>query len=254
MEAVVEATVLRDIVGALSSVSDTVRVDCYEKGIEVKAVDKDHVSMVGLFLAKDGFLEYKVEAREAKGESGKSANPTENFKVSLTKLREILSLVGSGEVRLLSKDDSIIVKVGRLRRKMKPAEANPPANIPTLKLPCSVTLHPDSMALSLRACESIRDIVRLSIGHGVFTVRSESDSDDVEGVFSKSTGTLTSLVETDRPVYSDFRLQFLQNVLRGVSSDSVTFHLGQDYPVRISFEFAEGHGTVEYLLAPRVEG
>ena len=36
-------------------------------------------------------------------------------------------------------------------------------------------------------------------------------------------------------------------------SSSVTIHLGTDLPIKFSFDFADGNGHVEYLLAPRIE-
>jgi proliferating cell nuclear antigen len=34
---------------------------------------------------------------------------------------------------------------------------------------------------------------------------------------------------------------------------TVQLRLGNDYPVRLGFEFADGEGEVTYLLAPRIE-
>ena len=33
----------------------------------------------------------------------------------------------------------------------------------------------------------------------------------------------------------------------------VTVDLGEEFPVRISFEIAEGMGSVTYMLAPRIQ-
>jgi len=36
-------------------------------------------------------------------------------------------------------------------------------------------------------------------------------------------------------------------------ASEVTIHIGNDHPVKFSFDIAGGRGHVEYLLAPRIE-
>jgi proliferating cell nuclear antigen len=37
------------------------------------------------------------------------------------------------------------------------------------------------------------------------------------------------------------------------TAKAVTIFLGNDYPVRMEFELANGNGKATYLLAPRIE-
>jgi len=43
-------------------------------------------------------------------------------------------------------------------------------------------------------------------------------------------------------------------MIRAISSGTVVeISLGNDYPVKMKFDVADGNGRVNYLLAPRIE-
>ena len=60
----------------------------------------------------------------------------------------------------------------------------------------------------------------------------------------------------DGPVRSQYSLGYLQPLARKLENivDSVTINFGENYPLKLEFEFAGGSGRCVYFLAPRIEG
>ena len=57
--------------------------------------------------------------------------------------------------------------------------------------------------------------------------------------------------------YNDqYSLQYLLPLAKRIEStvEKVTAKFGENYPLRLEFEFADGGANVVYFLAPRVEG
>jgi len=53
---------------------------------------------------------------------------------------------------------------------------------------------------------------------------------------------------------SMFSIEYLKEFIKiAGSGDILTIYLGDDYPVRLVFDVADGKLKVEYILAPRIE-
>jgi proliferating cell nuclear antigen len=51
-----------------------------------------------------------------------------------------------------------------------------------------------------------------------------------------------------------YPLDFFSSMVKSItSSDEVTLHVGNEYPLKIEFSVASGKGDGRFLLAPRVE-
>ena len=59
----------------------------------------------------------------------------------------------------------------------------------------------------------------------------------------------------DRPVKSQYSLSLLYPMVKRMEAivDYVTLSFNENHPAKLEFEFANGHGTVNYWLAPFVE-
>jgi proliferating cell nuclear antigen len=61
-------------------------------------------------------------------------------------------------------------------------------------------------------------------------------------------------LECKESVRSLFPLDYFSNMIRAIPVGTVvTMSVGNDYPVKLEFSIADGRGTVNYLLAPRIE-
>jgi len=256
MEAVLKAEVLRDLVNALSVISETVKLEFEKDKVTVKCTDKAHVSMVTLSLSSEVFSQYETSNEG-------------DICIDLTKMKDILKLANVGdELRIVTKDGKMVVKFGRLRRSMSLVKAEVPNKIPKLTLPCSVVIPVEKFKTALMACQTISDAVELSIGEDNFSVKADNGTDDVEASYPKDkvvemtcARDLTLSGEKGEPrfkdlvVKSNYSLEYLQNILRGIPADveTIKIEFGRDYPARVSFKFANEKGEAFYFVAPRIE-
>jgi len=77
----------------------------------------------------------------------------------------------------------------------------------------------------------------------------EGDTDDVTVSLADdvSDGTVS---EATRSLYS---LEYLSDLVGVVPAEEVTVRLGQEMPLVMTYEYADGHGFVDARLAPRIE-
>jgi proliferating cell nuclear antigen len=84
----------------------------------------------------------------------------------------------------------------------------------------------------------------------VFYVDAEGDTDDVHLELGEED--LIDLVAGE--ARSLFSLDYLKDMNKAIPSDAeVTIELGQEFPVKLHFDIAEGEGNVTYMLAPRIQ-
>ncbi|TKX77190.1 DNA polymerase sliding clamp, partial [Halorubrum sp. SD626R] len=59
---------------------------------------------------------------------------------------------------------------------------------------------------------------------------------------------------TAGPADSLFSLDYLKDMNKAIPSDAeVTVELGEEFPVKLHYGFAEGLGNVTFMLAPRIQ-
>ena len=59
----------------------------------------------------------------------------------------------------------------------------------------------------------------------------------------------------EQPVRSQYSLTYLLPMAKLMANvDKVTLRFGENFPLRMEYEFNDGAGAVVYFLAPRVEG
>jgi proliferating cell nuclear antigen len=103
----------------------------------------------------------------------------------------------------------------------------------------------------MKASENISDHIALIADPDSFELTCEGDTDSASLKLDKSQ--LVSINVTEH-VCSLFPLDYFLNLIKAVPSDmNVKIELDNDYPVKLLFDLADGNGTVEYLLAPRIE-
>jgi proliferating cell nuclear antigen len=105
---------------------------------------------------------------------------------------------------------------------------------------------------AVTAADMVSDHIALGVdGDGeYFYVDAEGDTDDVH--FELDEGDLLSLEAGD--AHSLFSLDYLKDMNKAIPNDGeVTIELGEEYPVKMHFEIAEGMGHVTYMLAPRIQ-
>ena len=84
----------------------------------------------------------------------------------------------------------------------------------------------------------------------LFYVDAEGDTDDVHLELGRE-----DLIDlTAGPARSLFSLDYLKDMNKAIPNDAeVRVELGEEFPVKMHFDIAEGQGSVTYMLAPRVQ-
>ena len=241
-KAKIRMEVLREIVEVISTLVSEVKLSISKDGIDVKAVDPSHVAMLVLRLNKSGFEEFTGE-------------PTE-IGVDIEKLKEVLRLSKPGDLLDLQFDggkNRLVIKVGNVTRHMSvvdPAGITDP-KVPNVTPPGLVVVKMDELRQGIRGSESISDHVTLTLEPDAFTMHSEGETDHVDMRLPKDG---LGKLEVKETVKSMYPLDFFSSMVKSItSSDDVTLHVGNEYPLKIEFAVAGGKGEGRFLLATRVE-
>jgi proliferating cell nuclear antigen len=231
---------LREVVEVVSTLVSEVKLTISKDGLEAKAVDPSHVAMLVLKLHKPVFEEFTGEATE--------------LGVDVEKLKEVLRLSKPGDVIDFQFDgkNRLVASLGRVTRQMAvvdPAGITDP-KVPNVNPPASVTVKTEDLRQGIRGSESFTDHVTLSLDPAAFTMHSEGETDQLDLRIAKEN--LTKL-EVKEPVKSMYPLDFFSAMVKSISAEDTTLHVGNEYPLKVEFAMSDGRGEGRYLLAPRVE-
>jgi len=231
---------MKTIVETLGVVVEEARLDFKENGLFVRVVDPSHVAMIKMEVDSAAFDTWEVDET--------------NLGLEIRKLKDMLSLGATDMVDLTYNDDTgtATVNIGRIDRNIRPLDnstLNPP-NVPDLELPCGVTISGAELAQALRAGRQVGELVTLSLDDKKFSVNVKQ-IDEVHVEFTKDDLVALDCSQAAKSQYSLSYLIPLSKVLQGIENVNVRF--GENFPLKLNFDFADGAGTVEYFLAPRVE-
>ncbi len=241
-KAALKSDILKNMVNAISPVSDEVKFSITPEGMAMRAVDPTHIEMIGLDINKAAFDSFEADETE--------------IGLELDKVRDVLKLASSGDVVTIEQDSErgkLIFKLGNITRRMNlldTSSINAP-KVPNLELSATIVAASQEILKGIKASFDISDHISLSAEGETFELASSGDTDSMSLVMDKS-----SLVSINAPtaVRSAFTIDYFFNIIRAVPSDTnVTIGLDTDKPVKISYGLAEGNGVVRYLLAPRIE-
>jgi len=241
-QAKVKSETLKGIVDVVSTLVDEAKFNVDPKGVALKAVDPAHVAMIDMKIEKSAFEEFAADDTE--------------LGIDLDKIKEVLRLSRSGDVISLEQDEEknrLVINVGNVTRRMNLVDTTGMSDpkVPNLNLPAKVAVASEELQKGIKAAESISDHIALNAQPDGFEMVSEGDTDSVSLKLSKDQ--LVSL-ECKENVRSLFPLDYFSNMIRAIPVGTViTMSVGNDYPVKLEFSIADGRGTVNYLLAPRIE-
>jgi len=243
-QATIHVAHLKTILTSLRALVDEARIRVTEDGLTVRAVDSANVAMDDLELEAAAFESFEASPGTLGLNLDRLADP----------------------VRLASKDDlvqlfldpesgKLIVVVDGLRYSMacinsRTIRAEP--TLPEFDLPAAVTVDRDTLQRGVKAADLVADHVRIRMeadGDALVieadgdtdAVTLELDGDDIEILAAGEASTLFSL---------DYCKKLVQTIPAGTP---VTLTLGEDFPLILSYELADGDGTITRMLAPRIE-
>ncbi|WP_336343056.1 DNA polymerase sliding clamp [Halalkalicoccus ordinarius] len=242
--AIVSADTFGTALDSVSALVDECKIHLNEEGLAIRAVDPANVGMVDLTLASDAFESYEADG----GQIG----------VNLSRLEDIVGMADAGQLVHLELDEEtrkLQIQLDGLEYTLAlidPDSIRQEPDIPDLDLPARIVVEGRDINRAVKAADMVSDHIALGVDEEeeLFQVEAEGDTDDVHLELDRD-----DLIDlTPGPARSLFSLDYLKDMNKAIPTDGeVTLELGEEFPVKLHFEIAEGNGQVTYMLAPRIQ-
>ena len=243
-KAIVSAETLTDALDSVSVLVDECKIRLNEEEFAIRAVDPANVGMVDLSLAAAAFESYEADG----GVIG----------VNLGRLEDIASMANSGDLIHLELNEEtrkLHIQIDGLSYTLAlidPDSIRQEPDIPDLDLPAEIVLEGSQLSRGIKAADMVSDHIALRVDESAeaFYIEAEGDTDDVD--LELDSDDLIDL--TAGAADSLFSLDYLKDMNKAIpNATEVTAELGEEFPVKLHYEFAEGLGQVTYMLAPRIQ-
>ncbi|MGM0399206.1 MAG: DNA polymerase sliding clamp [Halobacteriota archaeon] len=243
-KAIVSADTLRTTLDSVSVLVDECKIHLNEAGLAIRAVDPANVGMVDLELDATAFESYEADG----GLIG----------VNLTRLEDIAGMADAGQLVQLELDEEtrkLHIKIDGLEYTLAlidPDSIRQEPDLPDLDLPARIVIEGRDIDRAVRAADMVSDHIALGVdaSEELFYVDAEGDTDDVHLELGRED--LIDLESGD--AHSLFSLDYLKDMNKAIPKDGeVAVDLGEEFPVKMHFEIAEGLGQVTFMLAPRIQ-
>jgi len=248
LKASIKAHILQTTIHALDHLANEALFQVKPQGIKVELVDNAHVAMATMEISPKAFEEYKATSLE--------------IGVDLTKFNEILKLArsddvvniefnceGKGENCMYIQVRNIIRRIGCLdcAGMQKP-------KVPTLQTNAEATIEAGALMLGIKAAAQITDHLRLTMNKKAMEVYNEMDADFTKIPYDNSDGGPLLEINAPQKTVAMYSIDYLTNILKIAKNDTpIRLAISNDSPIKINYEFADGNGNLEYLIAPRIE-
>ena len=243
-KAIVTADTLQDVLGAVGALVEECKIHLDDEGLSIRAVDAATVGMVDVRLSADAFESYEADG----GLIG----------VNLGRLSDIAGMASSGDLIQLELDQ----ETGKLEIKLDgleytlalidPDSIRQEPDIPNLDLPARIVLEGADLDRAVRAADMVSDHIAMGVDEATdeFYVDAEGDTDDVH--LALGPDELIDLKSGN--AHSLFSLEYLKEMNGAIDKAAeVVIELGEEHPVTLNFQIADGQGDVTYMLAPRIQ-
>jgi proliferating cell nuclear antigen len=243
-KAIVSADTLGAALDSVSVLVDECKIRLEADGLTIRAVDPANVGMVDLELSAAAFESYETDG----GVIG----------VNLDRLEDIVGMADSDQLVHLELDEEtrkLHISLDGLEYTLAlidPDSIRQEPDLPDLDLPAEIVIEGRDIDRAVTAADMVSDHIALGVDSDdeEFYVDAEGDTDDVhlelgqEDLIDLTAGEARSL----------FSLDYLKDMNKAIPKDAeVTMELGEEFPVKMHFGFAEGDGHVTYMLAPRIQ-
>ena len=238
----IKAEVLKSVFSILTPIVGEVKLRADEEGWKIKAVDPAHVALVDLSIAKEAFENYDVEPME--------------IGLNVERLLEqVKNAKADEEVKMkLDEDNRLVVSMSNLTLKLPLVDASgfSDPKVPNLSLPVVLKLNSGELNKALKISASISDYITLKCTEDKLIMTSSEDLSSMTLELHKDEE--YEQLEFQEGCKSSFSLDYFSHMMKGVGNNrDIQINIGNSYPLKLDFEFAEGNGKARYLLAPRIE-
>ena len=243
--AIVDAQSIQTAVAFAAALFEECHLRYDEDGIRLSAIDAATVASVEIRLDGDAFE--VLEATE--GHVG----------VDLDRLQDVVKMADRGQLIQFALDAEtrkLHVRIDELEYTLAvidPETIRSPPDRPSGDFEFTGRVVTDAAAFerAVKAADMVSDHLALGIDDAeeAFYVEASGDTDDVSLALSAE-----DLVElTPGEAHSIYSLEYLLAIERALPGDlELDLRLGTEQPLEVESAFADGAGSVEYLLAPRI--
>ena len=242
--AIIEADRLDQTINTLNVIVDESRIHLNELGLRLAAVDPANVAMDETNVTEDAFESYQADG----GVLG----------VDLSKLADVVSMADKDDLIQMALDPEtrkLLIEFGGLEYTLAlidPDSIRQEPDIPDLDLPARVVLEGSDIDRAVRAADMVSDHVELIVDANdeIFRVHAEGDTDDVDLELGRD-----DLIDLEAGAADSlFSLDYLKDLNKAIPKDAeVEILLGEDFPAKFKYEYADGAATVTQMLAPRIQ-
>lgn len=243
-KATLKGSTFQDMLEPVDALVDECKIHLNEDGVVTRAVDPANVGMVDFELEESAFESYDADG----GVIG----------VNLTRLGDIAGMADNDDNVHLELDEDtrkLHIKFDGLSYTLAlidPDSIRQEPDIPELDLSAIVHLESSQFDRAMTAADMVSDHVSLRVDEpeDVFLVEAEGDTDDVS--FELDREDLLDLQAAD--AHSLFSLDYLKDMNKAVPSDAeLELNLGEEFPLKLFYDIADGDGHVVFMLAPRIQ-
>ncbi|TKX80453.1 DNA polymerase sliding clamp [Halorubrum sp. SD626R] len=243
-KAIVGASTFQDALDSVSVLVDECKIRLNEEELSIRAVDPANVGMVDLTLEAAAFESYEADG----GVIG----------VNLARLEDIAGMANSGDLIHLELDEEtrkLHIQIDGLSYTLAlidPDSIRQEPDIPDLDLASEIVVEGAQIDRGIKAADMVSDHIRLRVDEAdeAFFIEAEGDTDDVDLRLARE----DLIALTAGPADSLFSLDYLKDMNKAIPGDAeVTIELGEEFPVKLHYGFAEGLGNVTFMLAPRIQ-
>lgn len=250
MKHAIQAGTLKTVLDTQTAIVDEAKVFTSEDGWTSRAVDAGNVAMFDINLPSAAFEQYK-------GEAGTLGIP-------LHRLDDVIGFADDDDVVHLSIDEETrkldiqMPDASYQLALIDPDSIRQEPDVPELDLPANFLINERRLDQGVEMANMVADHVRLVVDHNkrTFYMMAEGDTDEIE--FETPEGDDEDAIQIDdlkESAESWYSLDYMEDLVGGIPKEhEVRIHLGNEFPIKMFFSLAEGVGSVEYMLAPRIKG
>lgn len=244
--ATVQADILQDALDPVTALVNECKIRTNDMGVSITAVDPANVGMVDMGIHASAFASYNADG----GVLG----------INLERLTEILGMADSDEMVDLELDEEtrkLNIEMGGLSFTMAlidPESIREEPDIPDLELPAEYVFEGQELSRAVSAADLVSDHIELTArSEDVIIISAIGDTDDVV-VSIRDEDLSSSHHASDGGERSLVSLDYLADMGSPIGPDThVELRLGNEMPIKIEFDHADGDVSVTYMLAPRIQ-
>ena len=245
--AAIEAPAIQTTINTLTALVEEARFWLTTDGLHIETVDPANVAMDVLDLDAKAFESYAT----SEGVLG----------LNLDRLADITGMADTDDLVQFEYDaetGKLTIHIGGLEYTLAPIDAatirSPPNDVPDLDFSAMVTLEGRDLNRGIRAADMVDDHVTLAVDADAnsFHIMGEGDTDDVDLTLEQAD--LIDLVTNSENTEAIYSLNYLKDLNKTMPNGAeLTLEFGTDFPLIITYKFANGDGDITRMLAPRIK-